>query len=62
MPVICFTIIAYQDMVKMYVNTPHGTLNLYGKTLKDWFKTVSSMAFYIALFSGIGYLIRLTLL
>jgi hypothetical protein len=46
----------------MYVNTPHGTLNLYGKTLKDWFKTVSSMAFYIALFSGIGYLIRLTLL
>jgi hypothetical protein len=45
----------------MYVNFPQGAPSLSSKTLKGWFKAVSSMAFYIGLFSGIGYLIQMTL-
>jgi hypothetical protein len=31
------------------------------KSFEGWFKTVFSMVFYIGLFSGLGYLIQLTL-
>jgi hypothetical protein len=31
------------------------------KAVKGWFRAIFSMAFYIGLFSGIGYLIQLTL-
>jgi hypothetical protein len=31
------------------------------KSLEGWFKTIFSMVFYIGVFSGIGYLIQLTL-
>jgi hypothetical protein len=30
--------------------------------LKSWFNSIFSMAFYVAVFSGIGYFIHLTLL
>jgi hypothetical protein len=45
----------------MYANFPHGAPSLSAKPLKGWFRAVSSMAFYIGLFTGIGYLIQLTL-
>jgi len=38
-----------------------GTMILTNKTVKGWFRAIFSMAFYIGLFSGIGYLIQLTL-
>lgn len=31
------------------------------KTVEGWFKTIFSMVFFIGVFSGIGYLIQLTL-
>jgi hypothetical protein len=34
---------------------------LSSKSVQGWFRAVFSMAFYIGLFSGIGYLIQLTL-
>jgi predicted PurR-regulated permease PerM len=45
----------------MYLNLPYVAESLAGKTMKGWFKAVFSMAFYIGLFSGIGYLIQRTL-
>ena len=38
-----------------------GATILTTKTVKGWFRAIFSMAFYIGLFSGIGYLIQLTL-
>ena len=31
------------------------------KAVESWFKTIFSMVFFIGVFSGIGYLIQLTL-
>jgi hypothetical protein len=31
------------------------------KSVDGWFKAIFSMVFYIGLFSGLGYLIQLTL-
>jgi hypothetical protein len=31
------------------------------KEFKGWFRAIFSMAFYVGLFSGLGYLIQLTL-
>ena len=31
------------------------------KSFEGWFKAIFSMVFYIGLFSGLGYLIQLTL-
>jgi len=45
----------------MYVNYPQRAPSLSSKTVKDWFRAVSSMVFYIGLFSGIGYIIQWTL-
>jgi hypothetical protein len=38
-----------------------GAMILTNKVVKGWFRAIFSMAFYIGLFSGIGYLIQLTL-
>jgi hypothetical protein len=38
-----------------------GALSLTNKAVKDWFRAIFSITFYIGLFSGIGYLIQLTL-
>ena len=45
----------------MYADFSSGAKTLYSKAMKGWFRAVFSMAFYIGLFSGIGYLIQLTL-
>lgn len=45
----------------MYGDFHQGAANLSSKALKGWFSAVFSMGFYIGLFSGIGYLIQLTL-
>jgi hypothetical protein len=41
--------------------TSSGALILTNKAVKGWFSAIFSMAFYIGLFSGIGYLIQVTL-
>lgn len=38
-----------------------GALFFTNKAVRGWFRAIFSMAFYIGLFSGIGYLIQLTL-
>lgn len=38
-----------------------GALGVTNKAVMGWFRAIFSMAFYIGLFSGIGYLIQLTL-
>jgi hypothetical protein len=38
-----------------------GATTLTQKAVKGWFRAIFSMAFYIGVFSGIGYLIQLTL-
>lgn len=45
----------------MYGDFPLGAATLSSKAMKGWFRAVFSMVFYIGLFSGIGYLIQLTL-
>lgn len=45
----------------MYGDFPQGAVVLSSKAMKGWFRAVFSMAFYVGLFSGIGYLIQLTL-
>jgi len=45
----------------MYADFSLGAKTLSSKTMNGWFRAVFSMAFYIGLFSGIGYLIQLTL-
>ena len=45
----------------MYADFSSGAKTLSSKAMKGWFRAVFSMAFYIGLFSGIGYLIQLTL-
>jgi predicted PurR-regulated permease PerM len=45
----------------MNMTSSAGALTLTNKAVKGWFKAIFSMAFYIGLFSGIGYLIQLTL-
>lgn len=39
----------------------YGAAILASKAVKGWFRAIFSMAFYIGLFSGIGYLIQMTL-
>jgi hypothetical protein len=34
---------------------------LVGNPLKSWLNSICSMAFYVVVFSGIGYVIQLTL-
>jgi hypothetical protein len=43
------------------MNTCRGAAVLTKKTVEGWFKTIFSMVFFIGVFSGIGYLIQLTL-
>jgi hypothetical protein len=45
----------------MYGDFLQGASTLSSKAMKGWFRAVFSMVFYIGLFSGIGYLIQLTL-
>jgi hypothetical protein len=45
----------------MYDYFSLGATTMSGRAMKCWFRAVCSMAFYIGLFSGIGYLIQLTL-
>lgn len=45
----------------MYNDFRLGVTTLSSKAMKGWFRAVFSMVFYIGLFSGIGYLIQLTL-
>jgi hypothetical protein len=45
----------------MEIDFSPGVKTLSSKTMQGWFRAVFSMAFYIGLFSGIGYLIQLTL-
>jgi hypothetical protein len=45
----------------VFVNIPRGATTLTRKSLEGWFKTIFSMVFYIGVFSGIGYLLQLTL-
>lgn len=47
--------------MELYGDFPPGAANLSSKAMKVWFSAVFSMVFYIGLFSGIGYLIQLTL-
>ena len=47
--------------MNMYGDFLQGAAILSSKAMKGWFRAVFSMAFYIGLFSGIGYLIQLTL-
>ncbi len=44
------------------LSTPHtfGATPLTKKSVKGWFGAIFSMAFYIGLFSGIGYLIQVS--
>lgn len=41
-------------------NISSGAMILTHKAVKGWFRAIFSIAFYIALFNGIGYLIQLT--
>lgn len=43
------------------LSTPIGATPLTKKSVKGWFNAIFSTAFYIGLFSGIGYLIQVTL-
>jgi len=47
--------------MNLYGDFPQGASTLSSKAMKGWFRAVFSMVFYIGLFSGIGYLIQLTL-
>lgn len=47
--------------MNLYGDFPQGAATLSSKAMKGWFRAVFSMVFYIGLFSGIGYLIQLTL-
>jgi hypothetical protein len=47
--------------MKMYDDFSLGATTLSAKAMKNWFRAVFEMLFYIGLFSGIGYLIQLTL-
>jgi hypothetical protein len=38
-----------------------GPILVSNKAIRGWFRAIFAMAFYIGLFSGIGYLIQLTL-
>jgi len=43
------------------MNASRGAAVLTKKAVEGWFKTIFSMVFFIGVFSGIGYLIQLTL-
>ena len=45
----------------MYYENPRGVTILPAQSVKSWFTSIASMAFYIGVFSGIGYLLQLTL-
>jgi hypothetical protein len=45
----------------MYDDFSLGATTMSGKAMKCWFRAACSIAFYIGLFGGIGYLIQLTL-
>jgi hypothetical protein len=38
-----------------------GAANMPKKALMGWFRSIATMVFYIGLFSGIGYLIQVSL-
>jgi hypothetical protein len=43
------------------VDISRGARPVTKKFVEGWFKAIFSMVFYIGLFSGLGYLIQLTL-
>jgi hypothetical protein len=45
----------------MYYENSRGATILPAKSVKVWFNSIFSMAFYVGLFSGIGYILQLTL-
>ena len=45
----------------MYYDSTRGATMLPSKSVKGWFSSIFSMAFYVGLFSGIGYLLQVTL-
>jgi hypothetical protein len=45
----------------VYYENPRGVTILPAKAVKSWFTSIASMVFYVGVFSGIGYLLQLTL-
>ena len=50
-----------QKIVIDYQYNDCGDKNVSKREFAGWFKAFFSMAFYVGLFSGIGYLIQITL-
>ena len=42
----------------MYQDASRGVTILPNKSVKGWFNSIASMAFYVGLFTGIGYIIQ----
>ena len=48
---------------KKYIpNWKQGVLEMRKKNVRDWFRAMLSLVFYIGLFGGISYLLQITIL
>jgi hypothetical protein len=56
-----FTFIPFRDKIEMMRYSYSGAANMPKKALMGWFRSIATMVFYIGLFSGIGYLIQVSL-
>jgi hypothetical protein len=45
----------------VYYDNPRVVTILPAKPVKNWFTSIASMAFYVGVLSGIGYLLQITL-